>query len=115
MAAPPTQIERGRAAPPAVTQRVRQWGAALGMPIASVLFAFVVGAIVIIVTGGDPVLAYQSLLCAGFGASCSGSVYPALQLSGTIVNTIPLILTGLSVAIAFPGGLLHIRAEGQLI
>ncbi|HZC76732.1 MAG TPA: hypothetical protein VE258_03235, partial [Ktedonobacterales bacterium] len=69
MAAPPTQIERGRPAPaPAVTQRVRQWGAALGMPIASVLFAFVIGAIVIIVTGGDPVLAYQSLLCGGFGA-----------------------------------------------
>ncbi len=116
MAAPPTQIERGRpAAPPAVTQRVRQWGAALGMPIASVLFAFVVGAIVIIVTGGDPVLAYQSLLCGGFGTSCSGSVYPALQLSETIVNTIPLILTGLSVAIAFRGGLFNIGAEGQLI
>ncbi|HEY7832979.1 MAG TPA: ABC transporter permease, partial [Ktedonobacterales bacterium] len=40
---------------------------------------------------------------------------PALQISNTIVDLTPLILTGLSVAIAFRAGLFNIGAEGQFI
>src|SRR6516162_7774764 len=80
----------------------------LVLPIGSILLAFLVGAIIILVTGGDPIAAYLALLC-------GGTVYPALQISETIVATTPLILTGLSVAIAFRGGLFNIGAEGQFI
>jgi len=41
------------------------------MPLASVVFAFVVGAIVVTVTGGNPIDAYQGLLCGGLGVACT--------------------------------------------
>ena len=69
------------------------------MPFASVLFAFVVGAIVVTVTGGNPIDAYQGLLCGGLGIACTQGENPALQIANTIVYTIPLITTGVAVAL----------------
>jgi simple sugar transport system permease protein len=80
-----------------------------------VAFAFIAGAIAVQITGGDPVLAYRSLICGGFGAFCFRGENPALQLSFTIVFMIPLIMTGVAVALAFRGGLFNIGAEGQFI
>jgi simple sugar transport system permease protein len=85
------------------------------LPIGSILLAFLVGAIIILFTGGDPVAAYLALICGGTGLLCTGAVYPALQFSETIVATVPLILTGLSIGVAFRGGLFNIGAEGQFI
>jgi ABC-type uncharacterized transport system permease subunit len=85
------------------------------LPIGSIILAFLAGAIVVLLTGGDPIAAYLALICGGTGLLCTGTVYPALQISETIVATIPLILTGLSVGIAFRGGLFNIGAEGQFI
>ncbi len=48
------------------------------MPFASVLFAFVVGAVVVAVTGGNPIDAYQGLLCGGLGVACTQGENPAL-------------------------------------
>jgi ABC-type uncharacterized transport system permease subunit len=45
----------------------------------------------------------------------SGSIGSSFALEGTIVKSIPLILTGLSVAIAFRAGVWNIGAEGQFI
>jgi len=87
----------------------------LVLPIGSILLAFLVGALIILLTGGDPLAAYLALICGGTGLLCTGTVYPALQISETLVATIPLILTGLSVGIAFRGGLFNIGAEGQFI
>src|SRR5205085_6622723 len=44
-----------------------------------------------------------------------GSVGSAFALEGTIIKSIPLLLTGLSVAIAFRAGVWNIGAEGQFI
>lgn len=99
----------------ALVDRTVQAGKALSVPVGSVIFAFVVGGIVVLVTGGNPFLAYQSLICGGFGAFCFGGENPALQISNTIVFATPLILTGLAVAVAFRAGLFNIGAEGQLV
>ncbi len=116
MAAPTTPTERWKLAlPPAVTNGLRRLGRHLGLPLGSVVFAFIVGAIVVAITGGDPVRAYQDLLCGGFGVACAGRIYPIFQLSTTVVRTIPLLFTGISVALAFKAGLFNIGAEGQLI
>ncbi len=117
MAAPSTATEGKRPAlPPAVRHHLVQIGRSLGLPLGSVVFAFLVGAIVVVVTGGDPVAAYQSLLCGGFGVACGGTgIYPTFQLSSTVVRAIPLVLTGIAVAIPFKAGLFNIGAEGQLI
>ena len=57
--------------------------------------------------GYDPVLAGRAL-----GAGALGS--PAALLSVTFVRAVPLILTGLAVALAFRAGVWNIGAEGQL-
>jgi simple sugar transport system permease protein len=94
---------------------LKRAGRGVGTPIASILFAFIVGAIIVFVTGGDPGQAYSSLVCGGFGIFCSADVDASVQISLTIVYAIPLILTGLAVAFAFRSGLFNIGAEGQLI
>ncbi|HUJ15059.1 MAG TPA: ABC transporter permease [Thermoanaerobaculia bacterium] len=45
----------------------------------------------------------------------SGSIGSPFALRGTIIKSIPLLLTGLSVAIAFRAGVWNIGAEGQFI
>jgi len=85
------------------------------MPLASVVFAFVVGAIVVTVTGGNPIDAYQGLLCGGLGLACTQGENSALQIANTIVFAIPLITAGVAVALPFRAGLFNIGAEGQML
>src|SRR5437879_9341985 len=85
------------------------------MPLGSVLFAFVVGALICLVTGANPVDAYSGLLCGGIGIACAQGENSALQISNTIVFLTPLITTGAAVALPFRAGLFNIGAEGQLI
>ena len=85
------------------------------MPLGSVVLAFAIGAVIVVVTGGNPVAAYSGLLCGGFGIGCTQGENPALQISNTIVFLIPLISTGVAVALPFRAGLFNIGAEGQLL
>jgi simple sugar transport system permease protein len=45
----------------------------------------------------------------------SGSVGSSFALQGTLLKSIPLLLTGLSVAIAFRAGVWNIGGEGQFL
>ncbi len=85
------------------------------MPLASVVFAFVAGGIIVAVTGANPFAAYQGLLCGGIGIACAQGENAALQISNSLVYTIPLIMTGVAVALPFRAGLFNIGAEGQLL
>ncbi len=85
------------------------------MPIGSVIFAFVLGALIVTATGDNPLTAYAGLLCGGLGIGCTQGENPALQISNTIVFAIPLITTGVAVALPFRAGLFNIGAEGQLL
>ncbi len=85
------------------------------MPIGSVILAFIIGALIVAVTGANPFDAYSGLLCGGFGIACSQGENPALQLSNTVVFMIPLLTTGVAVALPFRAGLFNIGAEGQLL
>ena len=114
------------------------------LPALALLAAFAVGAIVIVISdfdllgqwGSDPIGAIGaswSAIMATYGALLRGSIgdpgalfgalfsadWEALRrafgpLSETMVSATPLILTGLSVALAFRVGLFNIGAEGQL-
>lgn len=122
MAAPQAPTKPGSAARRSLAEVPVRWAryvtSHIGLPVVSVIFAFLVGAIFVVITGGDPVLAFQGLFCGGAGLFCTGSTYgsitPAFQLSNTIVFATPLIFTGCSVALAFRGGLFNIGAQGQL-
>jgi len=85
------------------------------MPFGSVVFAFVVGALIVGVTGANPLSAYAGLICGGLGIGCTQGENPALEISNTIVFVIPLITTGVAVALPFRAGLFNIGAEGQLL
>jgi len=89
-------------------------GSTLSRPLFAVVLAMIAGGIVIMFTSPgslsdrffSAVNAYQALFLGSFGN--------AQNLSFTLVRIGPLILTGLSVAIAFRAGLFNIGAEGQL-
>ncbi len=94
---------------------LRRLASGLGMPLGSVVLAFVLGGVIVAVTGANPLTAYAGLLCGGFGIGCTGGENPALQISNTIVFFIPLVSTGVAVALPFRAGLFNIGAEGQLL
>jgi general nucleoside transport system permease protein len=82
------------------------WASGLTIPVMSVVLAVIVGGVVILVAGNNPLTAYWELLKGAFGGP--------YNISETLVASIPLMLTGLAVAFAFRGGLFNIGAEGQL-
>ncbi len=100
---------------PVVPAAVRRALGGMAVPIGSVVFAFLVGGLIVAATGGDPFSAYTGLLCGGFGVACANGENTALQISTTIVFFTPLIMTGVAVALPFRAGLFNIGAEGQLL
>lgn len=76
-------------------------------PIVAVIFSMVVGSVFMLIINANPILAYKTLFVSSFG-----SWY---NFSEMLVNTIPLIFTGLSVAFAFRCGLFSIGGEGQYL
>lgn len=75
-------------------------------PLIAVAAAFVVGGIVVLLVGDNPLKVYGLLL----GSALS---WPD-GIGETLFNATPLIFTGLAVAVAFRCGLFNIGAEGQL-
>jgi general nucleoside transport system permease protein len=78
----------------------------LVFPLVAVVAAFLVGGILILIIGDNPVQAYGLL----FGSAFSWPV----GIGYTLFYATPLIFTGLAVLVAFRCGLLNIGAEGQL-
>src|SRR5882672_8226444 len=75
-------------------------------PLVAVIAAFVIGGILILIIGDNPIEAYRLLL----GSALS---WPD-GIGYTLFYATPLIFTGLAVLVAFRCGLLNIGAEGQL-
>ena len=73
----------------------------------SILLGLLVGAIVLIISGNNPLVAY--------GAMINGIIAKPKYIAWTIIKATPYILTGLSIAFAFKTGLFNIGAEGQFI
>nr|WP_179295593.1 ABC transporter permease [Bacillus sp. FJAT-45350] len=79
----------------------------LSVPIIAVFFGILVGAIIMLLSGYNPITGYFSLLRGIFG-----EMY---YIGETLRTMTPLILAGLAVAFAFRTGLFNIGVEGQLI
>src|SRR5918998_6343966 len=75
-------------------------------PLIAVAAAFVIGGLVVLLIGEDPIQTYSLLI----GSALS---WPD-GIGYTLFYATPLIFTGLAVAVAFRCGLLNIGAEGQL-
>ncbi len=90
-----------------IERRLRQprW-LTFAVPVGSVVFAFVVAALVLVATGHNPLSTYRQLFDAGFLESGS--------LDQTLIAATPLAFTGLAAAAAFRMKLFNIGAEGQM-
>jgi len=75
-------------------------------PLIAVIFALLVGAIVIMLIGEDPVFVYKTLF--------SNAIGNRDGWGNVLFRATPLIFTGLTVAFAFRCGLFNIGGEGQM-
>jgi len=87
-------------------EEVPRWMPAL-VSLGAVLAALLVGAVILALVGGNPLLIYAHIARASFG---SLGVF-----SDTLVKATPLILLGLACSIAFRMRLWNIGAEGQFM
>jgi ABC-type uncharacterized transport system permease subunit len=76
------------------------------VPVGSIVVAFGLMAIVLVVTGHSPGHTFSRLLDTGFGSKAA--------LNETFVSATPLLFTGLCAAVAFRMQLFNIGGEGQL-
>ena len=75
--------------------------------LVAVLFGLIAGALLMALTGHDPVEGYKYLI--------QGGLKNPERIGNTLATATPLILTGLSVAFAFRTGLFNIGAAGQML
>lgn len=90
------------------------------VPIAATVLAFLIGGLVVAITGNNPVSAYKAI----FEGTGLNWFFPwvagesreeaARDLQQTLLVTAPLILTAIAVAFAFRCGLFNIGGQGQL-
>ena len=80
---------------------------AVGVAAAALLVTALASAVLLALGGYDPLQAAGAMMRGAFGSADA-------FLSVTLVRSVPLILTGLAVALAFRAGVWNIGAEGQL-
>jgi general nucleoside transport system permease protein len=122
-AAEPAPEPPGEGAPATVAGRLSGYVRAGGIvtPLLTALIAFLVGGLVVALTGKDPIATYRAIFD-GTGLnwffpwiSADDRTVAALNLQQTLILTTPLILTGLAVAFAFRCGLFNIGGQGQYL
>ncbi len=80
---------------------------AAAVPTLSVILALLIGAIIIWISGSNPIEAYVALFQGAFGSTEA--------ILRTLEKATPLIFGGLAVAFAFKAGLFNIGGQGQLL
>ena len=97
---------------------MKQKAGGLIVPVLTALIAFLIGGLVVLATGHNPLLAYRDIFN---GAGLNWVFHPttsvvdtsAYNLSQTLLQTTTLILCGLAVAFAFRCGMFNIGGQGQ--
>ena len=97
---------------------LRQRSGGVIVPVLTALVAFLLGGLIVLATGHNPLLAYRDIFN---GAGLNWFFHPtsstvsdaSYNLSQTLLQTTTLILTGLAVAFAFRCGMFNIGGQGQ--
>jgi len=90
-----------------LSERLIEVLAALAVPLGAVLAAFTIGAIMLLALGANPLKGYAALLEGAFGSWDA--------LADTALKSMPLLLVGVGICIAFRAGVINIGGEGQII
>jgi len=77
----------------------------LALPAAAIA-ALLIGALIILAMGANPLTGYHALITGGFVGSYA--------LTSTAVKAVPLLLVGVGICIAFRANVLNIGGEGQI-
>ena len=77
------------------------------LPVFATLAALLVGAVMLLILGVNPFVAYQALIEGAFGSTNA--------FAETLVRATPLLLVGLGICIAYRGSVINIGGEGQMI
>ncbi|MEG0779577.1 MAG: ABC transporter permease [Oscillospiraceae bacterium] len=77
------------------------------VPLAAILLAFLIGAVIIAALGASPLVAIRYLFTGAFGSSGN--------IATTLVKATPLIFTGLCACFAYRCGVFNLGGEGQFI
>ena len=80
---------------------------AYSVPILAVLGALVIGAIMLIALGADPIKGFSKLLSGAFGSTSA--------LTETALKATPLLFVGVGITIAFRANVINIGGEGQMV
>ncbi len=97
-ASDPSRAHLARAARPFV---------GLAVPFLAVAAALLVGAIMLLALGANPLDGYNAMFSGAFGGSD--------ELADTAIKAMPLLLVGVGICIAFRAGVINIGGEGQII
>ncbi len=81
--------------------------AVTGSTLISIISALAVGAILILISGSDPI--------AGLSAMFSGAFGTGIGLAGTLSRAALIICFGLATAVAFRAGIFNLGTEGQAV
>lgn len=77
------------------------------LPLIATLAALLIGAIMLLILGANPISGYAALFEGAFGSMNA--------LADTAVKATPLLLVGIGICIAFRSGVINIGGEGQMI
>ncbi|WP_056974083.1 ABC transporter permease [Holzapfeliella floricola] len=85
----------------------KNWKSRLSIPLISILAGFVLGAIIMLCLGYDPIMTYEALFTGAWGDPNS--------IGETLRQATPLILTGLGFSVATSAGFFNIGGAGQYL
>src|SRR5271157_6529815 len=77
------------------------------LPLLGVIFALLLGAVMLLILKANPLAAYAALV--------NGAVGTRFGITQTLVKATPLLLVGLGICIAFRANVINIGGEGQII
>jgi general nucleoside transport system permease protein len=117
-AVPETPEEAAATGTLAARISLRQRSGGIVVPVLTGLVAFLLGGLIVLATGHNPLLAYRDIFN---GAGLNWIFHPttstvstsSYNLSQTLLQTTTLMLTGLAVAFAFRCGMFNIGGQGQ--
>jgi ABC-type uncharacterized transport system permease subunit len=86
-------------------KRLPPWLLSIGAPLVGALIGLLIGAILIWITGNNPLEAYMVMFKGAFGGP--------RQITNTLLKTTPILLIGLGMTVAFRARVWNIGGEGQ--
>ncbi len=86
------------------------------IPLLAIVLAFVVAALVVVISGAFTSTGFDAFLPFGaYGSLLAGAFGSGTAISNTLVAAAPLILGGLAVGLGFKAGLFNIGVAGQFL